>query len=96
MVVTDTFGRPWRRGLVDVAIGVSGLPAILDLRGQPDAHDRTMSVTEIAIVDEIAAAADLAMGKADAIPVAVVRGLDLTGEGRATDLVRPPEEDLFR
>lgn len=96
VVVTDTFGRPWRRGLVDVAIGVSGLPAILDLRGQPDAHDRTMSVTEIAIVDEIAAAADLAMGKADAIPVAVVRGLDLTGEGRATDLVRPPEEDLFR
>lgn len=96
VVITDTFGRPWRRGLVDVAIGVSGLPAILDLRGQPDAHDRTMSVTEIAIVDEIAAAADLAMGKADAIPVAVVRGLDLTGTGRATDLVRPPEEDFFR
>lgn len=96
VIVTDTFGRPWRRGLVDVAIGVSGLPAILDLRGQPDAHNRTMNVTEIAIVDEIAAAADLAMGKADAIPVAVVRGLDLAGEGRATDLVRPPEEDMFR
>jgi len=96
VVVTDTFGRPWRRGLVDVAIGVSGLPAILDLRGSPDTHDRTMHVTEIAIVDEIAAAADLAMGKADAIPVAVVRGLDLTGDGRATDLVRPPEEDMFR
>ena len=96
VVVTDTFGRPWRRGLVDVAIGVSGLPSILDLRGRPDSHDRTMSVTEIAIVDEIAAAADLAMGKADAIPAAVVRGLELTGEGRATDLVRPPDEDLFR
>ena len=96
VIVTDTFGRPWRRGLVDVAIGVSGLPATIDLRGQPDAHGRTMNVTEIAIVDEIAAAADLAMGKADAIPVAVVRGLDLTGEGRATDLVRPPEEDMFR
>jgi coenzyme F420-0:L-glutamate ligase/coenzyme F420-1:gamma-L-glutamate ligase len=96
VVVTDTFGRPWRRGLVDVAIGVSGLPAILDLRGSPDALDRTMQVTEIAIVDEIAAAADLAMGKAAAIPVAVVRGLDLTGDGRATDLVRPPEEDMFR
>ena len=96
VVITDTFGRPWRRGLVDVAIGVSGLPAILDLRGQTDAHDRPMSVTEIAIVDEIAAAADLAMGKTDAIPAAVVRGLDLTGEGRATDLIRPPEEDLFR
>lgn len=96
VIVTDTFGRPWRRGLVDVAIGVSGLPAILDLRGQPDASDRTMNVTEIAIVDEIAAAADLAMGKADAIPVAVVRGIDLTGDGRATDLVRPPGEDMFR
>jgi coenzyme F420-0:L-glutamate ligase/coenzyme F420-1:gamma-L-glutamate ligase len=96
IVVTDTFGRPWRRGLVDVAIGVSGLPAILDLRGESDTQGRTMNVTEIAIVDEIAAAADLVMGKADEIPVAVVRGLDLTGDGRATDLVRPPEEDMFR
>lgn len=96
VVVTDTFGRPWRRGLVDVAIGVSGLPALLDLRGSPDAYDRTMQVTEIAVVDEIAAAADLAMGKANAVPVAVIRGLDLAGDGRATDLIRPPEEDLFR
>lgn len=96
VVVTDTFGRPWRKGLVDVAIGVSGLPAILDLRGSPDVHNRTMNVTEIAIVDEIAAAADLAMGKADAIPVAVIRGLELAGDGRATDLIRPPEEDMFR
>jgi len=96
VVVTDTFGRPWRRGLVDVAIGVSGLPAILDLRGSTDAHDRTMHVTEIAVVDEIAAAADLVMGKSDAIPVAVIRGLNLTGDGRATDLIRPPEEDMFR
>lgn len=96
VLVTDTFGRPWRRGLVDVAIGVSGLPAILDLRGRMDARGRVMHVTEIAIVDEIAAAADLVMGKADSIPVAIVRGLDLTGEGRATDLVRPPDEDLFR
>lgn len=96
VVVTDTFGRPWRRGLVDVAIGVSGLPAILDLRGETDAHGRTMNVTEIAIVDEIAAAADLVMGKADGIPAAVIRGLTLTGDGRATDLVRPPEEDMFR
>ncbi|MEN8234703.1 MAG: coenzyme F420-0:L-glutamate ligase [Actinomycetota bacterium] len=96
VVVTDTFGRPWRRGLVDVAIGVSGLPAILDLRGQPDTHGRVMEAAEIAIVDEIAAAADLAMGKTDGIPAAIVRGLDLTGDGRATDLVRPPEEDLFR
>jgi len=96
VVVTDTFGRPWRRGLVDVAIGVSGLPAILDLRGSPDTHNRTMHVTEIAVVDEIAAAADLVMGKSDAIPVAVIRGLNLTGDGRATDLIRPPSEDMFR
>jgi coenzyme F420-0:L-glutamate ligase/coenzyme F420-1:gamma-L-glutamate ligase len=96
VVVTDTFGRPWRRGLVDVAIGISGLPAILDLRGESDAQGRVMNVTEIAIVDEIAAAADLVMGKADAIPVAVVRGIDLKGDGRGTDLVRPPEEDMFR
>jgi len=96
VVVTDTFGRAWRRGLVDVAIGVSGLPAILDLKGREDASGRVMQVTEIAIVDEIAAAADLVMGKSDGIPVAVVRGLDLDGEGRATDLVRPPGEDMFR
>ena len=96
VVVTDTFGRSWRRGLVDVAIGVSGLPAILDLKGREDASGRVMQVTEIAIVDEIAAAADLVMGKSDGIPVAVVRGLDLDGEGRATDLVRPPGEDMFR
>lgn len=96
VVITDTFGRPWRRGLVDIAIGVSGLPAILDLRGEVDAHGRTMEVTEIAVVDEIAAAADLVMGKASQIPVAVVRGLALDGDGRAADLVRPPSEDLFR
>ncbi len=96
VVVTDTFGRPWRRGLVDVAIGVSGLPSILDLKGEMDATGRVMNVTEIAVVDEIAAAADLVMGKSGGIPVAVVRGLELTGDGRATDLVRPPEEDMFR
>ena len=96
VVVTDTFGRAWRRGLVDVAIGVSGLPAIVDLRGTTDASGRILDVTEIALVDEIAAAADLVMGKATQIPVAILRGLGLTGDGRATDLVRPPEEDLFR
>ncbi|MEN8041230.1 MAG: coenzyme F420-0:L-glutamate ligase [Actinomycetota bacterium] len=96
LVVTDTFGRPWRRGLVDVAIGVSGLPSIVDLRGTVDAHGNELNVTEVAVVDEIAAAADLVMGKATQIPVAVLRGLDLEGSGRATDLVRPPEEDLFR
>lgn len=96
VVITDTFGRPWRRGLVDVAIGVSGLPSIIDLRGTTDAHGNVLDVTEVAVVDEVAAAADLVMGKSSQIPVAVIRGLNLTGTGRATDLVRPPEEDLFR
>lgn len=96
LIVTDTFGRPWRRGLVDVAIGVSGLPPIVDLRGTTDAHGNELNVTEVAVVDEIAAAADLVMGKATQIPVAIVRGLDLEGSGRAKDLVRPADEDLFR
>lgn len=97
VVVSDTFGRPWRHGLTDVAIGVSGIEAILDLRGTTDAGGRTLGVTEVAIVDEIAAAADLVMGKATQIPVALLRGLDWEpGDGRASDLVRPAAEDLFR
>lgn len=96
VVVTDTFGRAWRRGVVDVAIGVSGLPAIVDLRGTLDAHGRVLDVTEVAVIDEIAAAADLVMGKASQIPAAIVRGLDLHGDGRVADLVRPPDEELFR
>ena len=97
VIVTDTFGRPWRRGLTDVAIGVSGMAAIADLRGTQDMQGRVLDVTEIAIVDEIAAAADLVMGKASGVPVAIVRGLDCpAGDGRATDLVRPAHEDLFR
>lgn len=97
VIVTDTFGRPWRRGLTDVAIGVSGIPALIDLRGTKDMQGRSLEVTEVAVIDEIAAAADLVMGKATGIPAAIVRGLELTaGEGRATDLVRPAAEDLFR
>ena len=96
VVVTDTFGRSWRHGLVDVAIGVSGLPAILDLRGTVDGSGNVLEVTEVAVIDEIAAAADLVMGKASRIPAAIVRGLELSGDGRATDLVRPAEEDMFR
>lgn len=97
VVVSDTFGRPWRRGLTDVAIGVSGMNAILDLKGTTDASGRELHVTEVAIVDEIAAAADLVMGKATQIPVALLRGLAWDpGDGRATDLVRPANEDLFR
>ncbi|MBT8208580.1 MAG: coenzyme F420-0:L-glutamate ligase [Acidimicrobiia bacterium] len=97
VVITDTFGRAWRRGLCDVAIGVSGIPAILDLRGGRDMQGRVLEVTEVAVADEIAAAADLAMGKASGIPVAIVRGLDLPAvEGRARDLVRTASEDMFR
>ena len=97
VVISDTFGRPWRRGLTDVAIGVSGMGAILDLRGTRDAAGRELHVTEVAIVDEIAAAADLVMGKSSAVPAALVRGALLPpGEGRAADLVRPADEDLFR
>lgn len=97
VVVTDTFGRAWRRGLTDVAIGVSGIAPILDLRGTTDMQGRVLDVTEVAVVDEIAAAADLVMGKATGIPAAVVRGLSWPdGDGRAADLVRPAAEDMFR
>lgn len=98
VVVSDTFGRPWRKGLTDVAIGVAGIAAVVDLRGSPDALGRTMQVTEVAVVDEIASAAELVMGKASGIPVAVVRGLDPSWrrDGSVRELVRPPQEDLFR
>lgn len=97
IVITDTFGRAWRRGLVDVAIGVSGLEVILDLRGTRDASGRELKVTQVAVVDEIAAAADLAMGKSAGVPAALIRGLAAPrGEGRATDLTRPAAEDMFR
>jgi coenzyme F420-0:L-glutamate ligase/coenzyme F420-1:gamma-L-glutamate ligase len=98
VVVSDTFGRPWRQGLTDVAIGVSGIAAIIDLRETHDALGRELMVTEVAIVDEIASAAELVMGKAANVPVAIVRGLDPAwfGEGSARELVRPPHEDLFR
>ena len=97
VIVTDTFGRPGRRGLTDVAIGVSGMAAILDLRGTTDMQGRVLDATEVAIVDEIAAAADLVMGKSSGVPAAVVRGLSWPdGDGRAIDLVRPAAEDMFR
>lgn len=97
VIITDTFGRAWRRGLVDVAIGLSGLDPILDLRGTRDPQGRELEVTEVAVADEIAAAAELAMGKATGVPAALVRGLRLPlGTGRATDLIRPTDEDMFR
>lgn len=98
VVISDTFGRPWRRGLTDVAIGVAGLAAVLDLRDTPDAGGRTLAVTEVAIADEVASAAELVMGKAAGIPAAIVRGLDPAWrrESSVGELIRPPAEDLFR
>ena len=98
VIVSDTFGRPWRQGLTDVAIGVSGIAAVIDLRDTPDATGRVLQVTEVAIADEIAAAAELVMGKASGVPVAIVRGLDASwfGAGSVRQLIRPPQEDLFR
>lgn len=98
VIVSDTFGRAWRRGLTDVAIGISGLHAILDLRGTVDDRGRTLEVTEIAIADEVAGAAELAMGKAAHIPVVIVRGLnpEWFAAGRGAELVRPSDEDFFR
>lgn len=95
VVITDTFGRAWRRGQTDVAIGISGVTAILDLRGSTDHEGRELSATEPAVADELAGAADLVMGKAARVPVAVIRGSALLGEGRASDLIRDPDEDLF-
>jgi coenzyme F420-0:L-glutamate ligase/coenzyme F420-1:gamma-L-glutamate ligase len=97
VLVSDTFGRPWRQGVINVAIGCAGLAPLVDLRGAPDMHGRPLEVTVVALADEVAAAAGLVMGKSDGVPVAVVRGAPSTGsEGTARDLVRPPEEDLFR
>ena len=99
VVVSDTFGRPWRRGVTDVAIGCAGLRPVVDLRGTTDALGRELQVTEVAVVDEIAAAAELVMGKAAGVPVAVVRGIDpgWFGDGSViNDVVRSPDEDLFR
>lgn len=97
VIISDTFGRPWRRGLTDIAIGISGLHPILDLRGTADWTGRQLDVTEVAVADEIASAADLVMGKADGIPAALVRGYEGPfGEGRASELIRPVDEDLFR
>jgi coenzyme F420-0:L-glutamate ligase/coenzyme F420-1:gamma-L-glutamate ligase len=98
VIVSDTFGRPWRLGLTDVAIGVAGIAAVVDLRGTADDRGRILQVTEVAIADEVAGAAELVMGKAAGVPAAIVRGLDADwfGDGSVRDLVRNPHEDLFR
>jgi coenzyme F420-0:L-glutamate ligase/coenzyme F420-1:gamma-L-glutamate ligase len=96
VIVSDSFGRPWRQGTVDVAIGAAGIRPLLDLRGQRDRVGYELHSTVIAVADEIASAAELVMGKTAGIPGAVVRGLDVAGDGRACELVMPAERDLFR
>ena len=99
VIVSDTFGRPWRRGLTDVAIGCAGIRAVVDLRGTEDAQGRILQVTEVCVADEVAAAAELVMGKASGVAAAVVRGVDPAwlGDGSVRqEVVRNPAEDLFR
>jgi coenzyme F420-0:L-glutamate ligase/coenzyme F420-1:gamma-L-glutamate ligase len=97
VIVSDSFGRPWRFGIVDVAIGVSGLVPLDDLRGQPDADGRTMRSTVRAVADELASTAELVLGKAARRPIALVRGASFTrGEGSIADVLLPAEMDLFR
>ncbi|MER3520838.1 MAG: coenzyme F420-0:L-glutamate ligase [Acidimicrobiia bacterium] len=99
VVISDTFGRPWRRGQTNVAIGVAGMKPMLDYRGSLDTFGRRLEATEIAIADELACAAELVMGKSAGIPAAIVRGLAgecIAGNGAAKELLRPYTEDLFR
>jgi len=96
VLITDSFGRPWRQGTIDVALGASGLEVMRDLRGTRDRTGHELQATMIAVGDEIASAAELVMGKVDGIPAAVVRGLEVAGESSARDLVIPEERDLFR
>jgi coenzyme F420-0:L-glutamate ligase/coenzyme F420-1:gamma-L-glutamate ligase len=97
VIVADTFGRAWRTGIVNVALGVAGLAPLIDYRGQPDDHGRILQATVVAVADELAAAAELVLGKVSRVPAVVVRGWSTTtalGTGR--DLIRPAEQDLFR
>jgi coenzyme F420-0:L-glutamate ligase/coenzyme F420-1:gamma-L-glutamate ligase len=98
VVISDSFGRPWRMGVVAVAIGAAGLPALCDRRGETDRDGRVLEVTQVALADMIATAANLATGEgAEGIPAALLRGLSFSGQPRpAADLVRPLAEDLFR
>jgi coenzyme F420-0:L-glutamate ligase/coenzyme F420-1:gamma-L-glutamate ligase len=97
VIISDTFGRAWRIGQVDTAIGVDGLSAVIDYRGTKDMFGYVLNVTQIAVADELASAAELVMKKGDGVPVAIVRGFESSGgKGSAKDLIRPKEEDLFR
>jgi coenzyme F420-0:L-glutamate ligase/coenzyme F420-1:gamma-L-glutamate ligase len=97
IIVSDSFGRPWREGLVNVALGVAGLSPLLDYRGRNDTAGKVLTATVIATADELASAAELVTGKLARIPVALIRGADLSGRhGSGRDLLRAPENDLFR
>jgi coenzyme F420-0:L-glutamate ligase/coenzyme F420-1:gamma-L-glutamate ligase len=97
IVISDTFGRAWREGLVNVALGVAGLSPLIDYRGERDADGKVLQATIIALADELASAAELVMGKSDRIPAAIIRGVQAPSrEGSGRDLIRPPEKDLFR
>jgi coenzyme F420-0:L-glutamate ligase / coenzyme F420-1:gamma-L-glutamate ligase len=96
VIISDSFGRPWRQGTTDVAIGVAGLAPLLDLRGKRDTTGYELRSTQIAVADELAGAAELVMGKTSGIPGAVIRGFDSAGDGAARELVMPAERDLFR
>lgn len=97
VIVSDTFGRAWRLGQTDVAIGIAGIDPFIDYRGTTDTQGRTLAATRICVADEIAGAAELVMGKADGVCAAIVRGSGArSARGNATDIVRPPGEDMFR
>ena len=97
IIISDTFGRTWREGLVNVALGVAGLSPLIDYRGEHDANGKPLQATIIALADELASAAELVMGKSDHIPVAIVRGVQMRNrEGTGRDLIRPADKDLFR
>lgn len=96
VIISDSFGRPWRLGQVNVALGVAGLGPLRDYRGQLDAFHQSLRASVIALADELASAAELVMGKVERIPVALIEGVALVGSGRGTDLLRPAEQDLFR
>ena len=97
VIISDTFGRAWRVGQVNIAIGVAGLQPIVDYRGSKDMFGYVLNVTQMAVADELASAAELVMNKSDRVPVAVMRGFQhVRGSGKARDLIRPQEEDLFR
>jgi coenzyme F420-0:L-glutamate ligase/coenzyme F420-1:gamma-L-glutamate ligase len=96
VIVSDSFGRAWRQGTTDVALGVAGIAPVRDLRGTSDARGRELKTTQIAVADELAGAAELVMGKSRGVPAAIVRGVDVRGDGSASELVMPRERDLFR